>query len=344
MTDAATTAVHIGDARADDVGAALAFDRGAPGRFAVEPPSWGGPEQELPAAHLLRADVCLPELSQGELVRYYTLLSTRNFGVDSGPYPLGSCTMKYNPKVDDALASAAGFTAAHPLAPDALVPGLLELLWELQTMLGALTGLPAVGLAPAAGAQGELAGMLMVRRALEDRGEVDARRRVLVPDSAHGTNPASAAMAGFAVTEIESGPDGTVEPDTLRDALDEDVAAVMMTVPNTLGLWEPHIEELAAATHEAGAYLYGDGANMNAIAGRLCYGDLGFDVVHLNLHKTFATPHGVAGRARVPSAPRRSSHATCPRRWSRAPGAGSPSSAPRRASADCSSSTDRSGC
>ena len=284
-----------GGRSSDDVGAALAFDRGAPGRFAVEVPAWSGREHALPAAHLLREGVRLPELSQGELVRYYTQLSTRNYSVDSGPYPLGSCTMKYNPKIDDLLAAEPGFAALHPLSPPALVQGLLGLLFELQEALGALTGLPAVSLAPAAGAQGELAGMLMVRRALEERGEADRRQRVLVPDSAHGTNPASAAMAGFAVTELPSGPDGTVQPQTLRAELGEDVAAVMVTVPSTLGLWEPHIEELAAATHEAGAYLYGDGANLNAIVGRIRFGDLGFDVVHLNPHKTFAAPHGGGG-------------------------------------------------
>jgi glycine cleavage system P protein (glycine dehydrogenase) subunit 2 len=279
----------------NDVGAALAFDRGASGRFAVDPPVWSGREHALPAAHLLRDGIRLPELSQGELVRYYTLLSTRNYGVDSGPYPLGSCTMKYNPKIDDLLAAEPGFAVLHPLSPPALVQGLLGLLFDLQEALGALTGLPAVSLAPAAGAQGELAGMLMVRRALEERGEGDQRRRVLVPDSAHGTNPASAAMAGFAVTELPSGPDGTIELETLRAELGDDVAAVMVTVPSTLGLWEPHIEELAAATHEAGAYLYGDGANLNAIVGRIRFGDLGFDIVHLNPHKTLAAPHGGGG-------------------------------------------------
>ncbi len=284
-----------GGNRHTDVGASLAFDRGAPGRFAVRVPGWDGAEHPLPPAHLMRERLVLPELSQGELVRYYTLLSTRNYGVDSGPYPLGSCTMKYNPKVDDAIAGAKGFAAPHPLAPPSLVQGLLALLFELQQMLGALTGLPAVSLAPAAGAQGEFAGMLMVRRALEDRGEAALRRRVLVPDSAHGTNPASASMAGFDVTEVTSGPAGTLEPAALRAELGEDVAAVMMTVPNTLGLWEPHVEEIATATHEAGAYLYGDGANLNAIAGQVRFGDLGFDVVHINLHKTFATPHGGGG-------------------------------------------------
>ena len=279
----------------DDFGARLAFDRGAPGRRAVDVPSWEGPAAPLPAARLLRESVRLPELSQGELVRYYTALSGRNFGVDSGPYPLGSCTMKYNPKVDDLVAELPGFADAHPAAPADGVQGTLRLLHELQRMLDAITGLPATSLAPAAGAQGEFAGMLMVKRALEQRGELEQRRRVLVPDSAHGTNPASAAMAGFEVTELPSGEDGCIDGATLEAALDGSVAALMVTLPNTLGLWERDIEDVARVVHEAGAFLYGDGANLNAILGRARFGDLGFDVVHLNLHKTFGTPHGGGG-------------------------------------------------
>ncbi|MSQ42131.1 MAG: glycine dehydrogenase subunit 2 [Dehalococcoidia bacterium] len=278
-----------------DVGARLAFDRGAPGRRAVDVARWEGTPAALPPPGLLRDAVRLPELSQGELVRYYTELSGRNFGVDSGTYPLGSCTMKYNPKVDDLVASLPAFAEAHPLAPAATMQGTLRTLAELAAMLGELTGLPAVGLAPAAGAQGELAGMLMVRRALERRGDLAGRRRVLVPDSAHGTNPATAAMAGFEVTEVPSGPDGSIDQQALARTLDGDVAALMVTVPNTLGLWERGIEAVAARVHEAGALLYGDGANLNAILGRVRFGDLGFDVVHLNLHKTFSTPHGGGG-------------------------------------------------
>ncbi|MEX2446190.1 MAG: aminomethyl-transferring glycine dehydrogenase subunit GcvPB [Dehalococcoidia bacterium] len=279
----------------DDIGAKLAFDRGAVGRRAVAVPCWEGEETPLPDAHLLRDDLHLPELAQGELVRYYTALSNRNFGVDSGPYLLGSCTMKYNPKVNDLIASLPGFADAHPLAPDAEVQGTLAVLHDLQRILGSITGLPAVSLAPAAGAQGELAGILMVKRALEERGELERRRRVLVPDSAHGTNPATAAMAGFTVEQIPSRPDGAVDRDALEAALGDDVAAFMVTLPNTLGLWEPEIEEIVRLVHEAGGYMYGDGANLNAIVGRLRFGDLGFDVVHLNLHKTFSTPHGGGG-------------------------------------------------
>lgn len=279
----------------EDFGAQLSFDRGAPGRHAVDVARWEGTATPLPDTHLLRDELRLPELSQGGLVRYYTAMSARNYGIDSGTYPLGSCTMKYNPKVDDLLAGLAGFTGAHPLDDELAVQGTLRIYYELQAALAMLTGFPAVSLTPAAGAQGELAGILMVKRALEDRGELDARRRVLVPDSAHGTNPATAAMAGFEVTQIPTAADGSMDRQTLKAELDETVAAIMVTLPNTLGLWEKGIEEVAALVHEAGAYLYGDGANLNAIVGRIRFGDLGFDVAHLNLHKSFSTPHGGGG-------------------------------------------------
>ena len=279
----------------DDFGAHLTFDRGAPGRFAVAVHDWHGPHHDLPPDNLLRHSVRLPELSQPELVRYYTALSTRNYGVDNGPYPLGSCTMKYNPKIHDLIAALPGFTNLHPLAPPAATQGLLQIFDELQAMLGALTGLPHVSLAPAAGAQGELAGMLMIKRALADRGELDQRRRVLVPDSAHGTNPSTAAMAGFDIAQIPTAADGTMDRAILHRELDDTVAALMVTNPNTLGIWEDGIEEITHAVHACGAYVYGDGANLNAIVGRILYGDLGFDVVHLNLHKTFSTPHGGGG-------------------------------------------------
>ena len=279
----------------EDFGARLSFDRGEPGRRAVDVPAWSGERTPLPHAHLLRESVRLPELSQGELVRYYTALSARNFGIDSGTYPLGSCTMKYNPKVNDIIASQPGFAEAHPLAPESEAQGTLRTLLELRRGLGEVTGLPNVSLAPAAGAQGELAGVLMISAALEDRGELETRRRVLVPDSAHGTNPATAAMAGYTVTHLPTADDGSLDRETIERELDETVAAVMVTVPNTLGLWENGIEEVADLIHDAGAYLYADGANLNAIMGRVRYGDLGFDVAHLNLHKSFSTPHGGGG-------------------------------------------------
>jgi glycine dehydrogenase subunit 2 len=249
----------------------------------------------LPEARLLRDSVRLPEMSQGELVRYYTSLSARNYGIDSGTYPLGSCTMKYNPKLNDLIASLPGFADAHPQSAEEEAQGTLLTLLELRDGLAEVTGLPEVSLAPAAGAQGELAGVLMITAAIEDRGELQERRRILVPDSAHGTNPATAAMAGYSVTNLPTAEDGSLDRATIERELDETVAAVMVTVPNTLGLWENGIEEVAALVHDAGAYLYADGANLNAIMGRVRYGDLGFDVAHLNLHKSFGTPHGGGG-------------------------------------------------
>ena len=279
----------------EDFGARLSFDRGEPGRHAVDVASWVGEEAPLPDDRLLRDSVRLPELSQGGLVRYYTAMSARNFGIDSGTYPLGSCTMKYNPKVNDTVANLPGLARAHPQARAEDVQGTLRIQLELGRGLGELTGLSNVSFAPAAGAHGELAGVFMVARALEDRGELETRRRILVPDSAHGTNPATAAMAGFKVTQIPTGADGSLDRATIERELDETVAAVMVTAPNTLGLWENGIEEVAGLIHDAGGYLYGDGANFNAIMGRVRFGDLGFDVVHLNLHKSFSTPHGGGG-------------------------------------------------
>ncbi len=261
----------------------------------MDVPSWDGPQTPLPDDSLLRTSVKLPEMSQGGLVRYYTELSARNYGIDSGTYPLGSCTMKYNPKVNDLVANISGFARAHPQAPVEDIQGTLRVMLELRAGLGELTGLPHVSLVPAAGAHGELAGVLMIARALEDRGELATRRRILVPDSAHGTNPATATMACFQVTQIPTGPGGSMDRAVLERELDETVAGAMVTAPNTLGLWEQGIEEVADLIHDAGAYLYGDGANFNAIMGRVRFGDLGFDVVHLNLHKSFSTPHGGGG-------------------------------------------------
>ncbi|MCY4640290.1 MAG: aminomethyl-transferring glycine dehydrogenase subunit GcvPB [Chloroflexi bacterium] len=278
-----------------DIGARLAFDRGSPGRRGVGVPSWEGERAPLPPAGLLRERLRLPELSQGEIVRYYTALSRLNYGIDSGTYPLGSCTMKYNPKVDDLMAALPGLAEAHPLDDAGRVQGVLRIGCELQEALCSLTGFAAASLAPAAGAQGELAGVLMVKRALADRGDLAARRRILVPDSAHGTNPATAAMAGFTVTQIPTAADGSMDREALERELDGSVAAAMVTMPNTLGLWERGIDEVAELVHAAGAYLYADGANLNAILGRARFGDLGFDVAHVNLHKSFSTPHGGGG-------------------------------------------------
>lgn len=279
----------------EDIGTHLTFDRSVPGRCGVTVPDWDGFERPLPPSQYLREDLCLPEMSQGALVRYYTALSRRNFGVDSGPYPLGSCTMKYNPKVNDTVASLTGFATAHPMQQPDGVQGTLALLYGLQDALAEITGLPGVSLAPAAGAQGELAGMLMIKHLIAERGEQVKRTKVIVPASAHGTNPATARMAGFSVTEIPAASDGSLDPEALRAELDDRTAALMVTCPNTLGLWERGIEHHVRAVHDVGGFVYGDGANLNAIMGQVCFGDIGFDVVHVNLHKTFSTPHGGGG-------------------------------------------------
>ena len=235
-----------------------------------------------------------PELSELEVVRHYTRLSQMNFGIDTNAYPLGSCTMKYNPKVSEQLARRDGAAALHPYQPVETVQGALEILWRLESALGKITGLPEVSLQPAAGAHGEYAALLMIRAYFRDRGELEKRTEVLLPDTAHGTNPASAQMAGFTTREIPS-VNGCVDLAALRAALSEKTAAFMLTNPNTAGLFESEITELAEAVHGAGAMLYYDGANLNAILGVTNPGRMGFDVAHLNLHKTFATPHGGGG-------------------------------------------------
>ncbi len=233
-----------------------------------------------------------PQLSEVEVVRHYTNLSQLNHCVDSGFYPLGSCTMKYNPKVNDTIASLEGFNC-HPYAPIQTVQGNLQLISELEDYLVKITGMSGFTVTPSAGAHGELTGMMVIRKALEEKG--NARKYVLIPDSAHGTNPASATFAGYKTKEIPSGKDGILEPETLKEYLNEDVAALMVTNPNTLGIFEKNIDELARLLHENGSYLYMDGANMNAFLGVARPGDLGADVIHLNLHKTFSTPHGGGG-------------------------------------------------
>ncbi len=235
----------------------------------------------------------LPGLSEPQVVRHYTRLSQKNYAIDSGLYPLGSCTMKHNPRLNEKLARLPGFADLHPMQPDSTVQGALELIDTLAHWLKTLTGMPAVAVSPAAGAHGELCGMMAIRSALEARG--DARKRVLAPDSAHGTNPATAAACGYRVQSIPSNDRGRVDLDALKAALDEDVAAFMLTNPNTCGLFEDEIIEQAQAVHDAGALFYCDGANFNAIAGIARPGDLGIDCMHINLHKTFSTPHGGGG-------------------------------------------------
>ncbi|MCI4324593.1 MAG: aminomethyl-transferring glycine dehydrogenase subunit GcvPB [Thermoplasmata archaeon] len=235
-----------------------------------------------------------PELSELEVVRHYTRLSQMNFGIDTSAYPLGSCTMKYNPKVSELLARRDGAAALHPYQPEETVQGALEILWRLETALAKITGLPEVSLQPAAGAHGEYAALLMIRAHIQERGELAKRTEVLLPDTAHGTNPASAAMAGFTTREIAS-VDGCVDVAALKAAVSDRTAAFMLTNPNTAGLFESQIGEIAETVHGAGGMLYYDGANLNAILGVTNPGRMGFDVAHLNLHKTFATPHGGGG-------------------------------------------------
>jgi glycine dehydrogenase subunit 2 len=277
----------------------LLFDQSVPGRVGLDLPACDVDEAEIEAGvaipeHLLRDEVTgFPELTEPQVMRHFVRLSQWNFGVDSGFYPLGSCTMKYNPKVNEAVARLDGFVHLHPHQPAATTQGALHLAFELQRMLAIVAGLDAVSLHPAAGAQGELTGLMVIRAYHTASG--NPRRKVLIPDTAHGTNPASAVLCGYEVVEVPSGEDGVLHPDTLRAHLDEDVAALMLTNPNTLGLFETHIAELAEALHEVGAQLYMDGANLNAMMGITRPGDQGVDVMHYNLHKTFSTPHGGGG-------------------------------------------------
>lgn len=273
----------------------LIFERSRPGRRGARPPAPGDVDLSalLGEEQLRREAPRLPEVSELDLVRHYTQLAHRQFSIDGNFYPLGSCTMKYNPKVNEEAARL--FQDVHPYQDPSTAQGALQLLYELQGDLAAITGMDAFSLQPAAGAHAELAGILMIRAYHESRGEGDSRTVVLVPDSAHGTNPATAAMAGYKVREVKTGRNGEVDLAAFEEAIGPDVAAVMLTNPNTLGLFERNILEIAELAHAAGAQLYYDGANLNAIVGRVRPGDMGFDVVHLNLHKTFTTPHGGGG-------------------------------------------------
>jgi glycine dehydrogenase subunit 2 len=241
------------------------------------------------------APVDLPGLSEPETVRHYTRLSRQNYAIDLGPFPLGSCTMKHNPRLNEKVARMPGFAQVHPLQPVATVEGALTVIADLADWLVALTGMAAVAMSPKAGAHGELCGLLAIRAAHEARGEAETRRVILVPESAHGTNPATAAFAGFAVAAIPAGPDGRIDLAALVARLGPDVAGVMITNPNTCGLFEREMIAIADAVHAAGGYVYCDGANFNAIVGRVRPGDLGVDAMHINLHKTFSTPHGGGG-------------------------------------------------
>jgi glycine dehydrogenase subunit 2 len=276
---------------------ALLFEQSVPGRIGVSLPRLDTPETPLPG-ELLRGELKLPELDEAAVVRHFTLLSGKNFSIDGQFYPLGSCTMKYNPKMNEDAAGMRGWRRAHPLLPEGAAQGALALLYKLQEILKALTGFSAFSLQGAAGAQGELAGVLMIRAYHRGRGEA-RRTRMLIPDSAHGTNPATCTMAGFGAETIPSDPSGAVDIEVLKKACEGDnaetLAGLMITNPGTLGLFEPRIQEIIGIVHRAGGLVYGDGANMNALAGVLKPADLGFDVMHLNLHKTFSTPHGGGG-------------------------------------------------
>ncbi|MBW2653715.1 MAG: aminomethyl-transferring glycine dehydrogenase subunit GcvPB [Deltaproteobacteria bacterium] len=278
---------------------ALLWDKSRDGRCAISLP-----KQDVDRATLddsLTGDIPdLPQLSELDVVRHYTRLSQWNFGVDTGMYPLGSCTMKYNPKTNEVQAARKGFAEAHPLAGDEFSQGSLKLMYNLERYLAELTGFEAVTLQPAAGAHGELTGMLMMHAYFAKKGK--QRSKIIIPDTAHGTNPASAALCGFEPINVKSGPDGILDPETIAAVMDEDTAGIMVTNPNTLGLFESNIKKIADIVHSKGGLVYGDGANMNAIMGIVKPGEIGIDVLHLNLHKTFSTPHGGGGPGSGPVA------------------------------------------
>ena len=283
---------------------ALLFERSSPGKRGYQLPPLDVPPVD-PAEALgdgnTRAEIAdFPEVSEVEAIRHFTRLSAQNYAIDLGMYPLGSCTMKYNPRVNELVARTEGLAWAHPYQPESLSQGVMELMAALEHALAEITGMDAVTLQPAAGAHGEFTGILMVRALLESRG--NPRKKLLIPDSAHGTNPATASMAGYAVQNVKSNSLGMLDVDALARIVDDDVAALMLTNPNTLGIFEEHITRIADILHSKGAQLYMDGANMNALLGIARPGDFGADVIHLNLHKTFSTPHGGGGPGSGPVA------------------------------------------
>jgi len=279
-------------------GMPLIFERSKQGRIAYSLPEMDVPEVDafdiFPPEYVRKQDAELPEVSELDLMRHYTKLSENNHGVDSGFYPLGSCTMKYNPKINETVARFPGFAHIHPLQDESTVQGALGLMYDLQEHLKEITGMDEVTLQPAAGAHGEWTGLMLIRAFHEANGDTK-RTKVIIPDSAHGTNPASASVAGFETVTVKSNEEGLVDLDDLRKIAGEDTAALMLTNPNTLGLFEAHILEMAEIIHDAGGKLYYDGANLNAVLAKARPGDMGFDVVHLNLHKTFTGPHGGGG-------------------------------------------------
>ena len=276
----------------------LIFELSKEGRKAYSLPAIdvevGALNEMIPSEFLSDNELQLPEVSEVDVIRHFTNLSNKNYGVDTGFYPLGSCTMKYNPKINEDMAALSGFTSLHPYQPKETVQGALELLYNLDQMLSEISGMSRVSLQPAAGSHGEMAGLMIIKSYHQNRGD-HKRTKIIVPDSAHGTNPASAAVAGFEIVEIKSGENGAVDIDALKAALNDEIAGLMLTNPSTLGLFETNIKVIADLVHEAGGLLYYDGANMNAIMGITRPGDMGFDVIHFNLHKTFSTPHGAGG-------------------------------------------------
>ena len=274
------------------------FDISKPGRVAYSLPKCDVPELNLediiPKEYLTDRELELPEVSEVDVVRHFVSLSKKNYGVDLGFYPLGSCTMKYNPKINENMARLDGFLNVHPYQPEETVQGSLKLMYDLDVMLSEILGMEKVCLHPAAGAHGELTALMVIKAYHNNRGDFK-RTKIIVPDSAHGTNPASAAVAGYEVVEIKSDSNGLVDIESLRSVLNDEVAGLMLTNPNTLGLFDTNIKLIADLVHEAGGLLYYDGANCNAIMGIARPGDMGFDVAHLNLHKTFSTPHGGGG-------------------------------------------------
>ena len=276
----------------------LIFELSKPGRVGYKLPALDVKETNIsefiPTDYLREEELDFPEVSEVDIIRHYTNLSNKNYGVDTGFYPLGSCTMKYNPKINEDLANLSGFTNIHPYQPQETIQGALKLMYDLEKSLCEITGMERVTLQPAAGAHGELTGMMIIKAYHEKRGDTK-RTKIIVPDSAHGTNPASAVMAGFDVVEVKSNEYGLVDIDSLKSVLSDEIAGLMLTNPNTLGLFEKDIKQIAELIHDCGGLLYYDGANANAIMGITRPGDMGFDVVHLNLHKTFSTPHGGGG-------------------------------------------------
>jgi len=273
----------------------LVYEKSVPGRRAGRPPQPDLAIPELPG-ELRRAEPPrLPEVAEPDLLRHFTELSSRNFGIDTGFYPLGSCTMKHNPRVNERLAALPGFRDLHPLDDETQAQGALRLCFELQEALAEITGLEAVSLQPAAGSQGELTGLMLMRAYFADRGEDVRRRKIVIPDTAHGTNPASVTMAGYELTPVQTDPRGNIDVEDLRAKVNDGTAGLMLTNPSTLGLFDENIEEITRIFHEVGALMYYDGANLNAVCGISRPGDMGFDIVHINLHKTFSQPHGGGG-------------------------------------------------